>query len=57
MENNSLITLSIDQLTIKSNTIYDQAKLRLYLDHCRQLKKKAEFDEFDVSEEALRTAI
>ncbi len=41
---NSKMAIVIDKLTLKRNTIYDKAKLKVYLEHCRINKKKAEFD-------------
>ncbi len=55
--NNNLITIAIDKLTLKRNTIYDRAKLRVYLEQCRQQKKKAEFDSITVNEDDLRIAL
>lgn len=53
----NMITISIDKLTLKRNTLYDKAKLRVYLEQCRLLKKKAEFDQILVNEDELRLAI
>lgn len=55
--NNNLITISIDKLTLKRNTLYDRAKLRVYLEHCRLQKKKAEFDSISIHEDDLRIAV
>ncbi len=49
--------ISIDKLTLRRNTVYDKAKLRVYLEHCRIQKKKAEFDQITVGEEELRIAV
>eukprot|EP00347_Sterkiella_histriomuscorum_P000412 403375966 len=51
------IQISIDRHTLKRQTIYDRAKLRVYLEQCRQMRKKAEFDKVNVKEEDLRQAI
>jgi hypothetical protein len=42
---------------LKRNTIYDRAKLKVYLEQCRLKKKKAEFDSIEVKEDELRIAI
>ena len=44
-------------MTLKRNTLYDRAKLKVYLEHCRVNKKKAEFDEIKVCEDEVRLAI
>lgn len=55
--NANFIQIGIDKLTLKRNTIYDKAKLRVYLEQCRLSKKKAEFDQIIVGEELFRNAI
>jgi hypothetical protein len=57
MSLNPTVTIRIDRLTLRRGTVYDRAKLRVYLEACRVLKKKAEFDELAVSEEELRLAV
>lgn len=56
-QTNSLITITIDATTLKRDTIYDKAKLKVYLEQCRKLRKKAEFDSIEVLEQDLRKAI
>ncbi|CDW85921.1 UNKNOWN [Stylonychia lemnae] len=55
--NCSFITIAIDKLTLKRGTIYDKAKLRVYLEQCRIQKKKAEFDQLTINEDDLRCAV
>ena len=52
-----MVSIKIDKTTLKRNTVYDRAKLRVYLEQCRIHKKKAEFDDIIVLEEDLRIAV
>ena len=49
----SKLAIVIDNLTMKRNTLYDKAKLKVYLEQCRINKKKAEFDSVVVKEDEL----
>ena len=52
-----MVSIKIDKTTLKRNTVYDRAKLRVYLEQCRIRKRKAEFDEITVLEEDIRLAV